>query len=39
MNLKLEMLKARLQLLEGRHSECENIRKKLRRQIRNLSKN
>jgi hypothetical protein len=36
MMLKLKMLKNRLALLEGRQSECENIRKKIRRQIRNL---
>lgn len=36
MLLKLSLLKARLHTLEGRNTECEAIRKKLRRQIRNL---
>lgn len=36
MLLKLNLLKARLHTLEGRNTECEAIRKKLRRQIRNL---
>jgi hypothetical protein len=36
MNMKLILMEARLQTLEGRNTECEAIRKKLRRQIRNL---
>ena len=36
MEMKLILMKARLQTLEGRNTECEAIRKKLRRQIRNL---
>ena len=36
MALKLGLLKARLHTLEGRNTECDSIRKKLRRQIRNL---
>jgi len=33
---KIVLMKARLQTLEGRNTDCEAIRKKLRRQIRNL---
>ena len=36
MELKLLLLETRLHTLEGRNTECEAIRKKLRRQIRNL---
>lgn len=36
MKMKLILMEARLQTLEGRNTECEPIRKKLRRQIRNL---
>ena len=36
MEMKLILMQARLQTLEGRNTECEAIRKKLRRQIRNL---
>lgn len=36
MEIKLILMEARLSNLEGRHTECEAIRKKLRRQIRNL---
>ena len=36
MENKLLLLETRLHTLEGRHTECEAIRKKLRRQIRNL---
>ena len=36
MEMKLILMKARLQTLDGRNTECEAIRKKLRRQIRNL---
>ena len=36
MEMKLILMQARLQTLEGRSTECEAIRKKLRRQIRNL---
>jgi hypothetical protein len=36
MEMKLILMQARLQTLEGRNTECERIRAKLRRQIRNL---
>lgn len=36
MNMKLILMEARLQTLEGRNTECGAIRKKLKRQIRNL---
>ena len=36
MEMKLTLMEARLHTLEGRNTECEAIRKKLRRQIRNL---
>ena len=36
MDTKLILMKARLQTLEGRNTECGAIRKKLVRQIRNL---
>jgi HAMP domain-containing protein len=36
METKLILMQARLQTLDGRNTECEAIRKKLRRQIRNL---
>lgn len=36
MELKLLKLETRLHVLEHRNTECEAIRKKLRRQIRNL---
>ena len=36
MELKLKLLESRLALLESRQTECEGIRKKLRRKIRNL---
>lgn len=36
MKTKLILMEARLQTLEGRNTECEKIRAKLRRQIRNL---
>ena len=36
MKMKLTLMEARLHTLEGRSTECEAIRKKLRRQIRNL---
>ena len=36
MKMKLILMEARLQTLEGRNTECEPIRKKLRRQIKNL---
>lgn len=36
MELKLILLKARLQTLEGRGTECGAIKRKLKRQIRNI---
>ena len=36
MKMKLILMEARLHTLEGRNTECERIRAKLRRQIRNL---
>ena len=36
MKMKLILMEARLYTLEGRNTECEAIRKKLRRQIKNL---
>jgi uncharacterized phage infection (PIP) family protein YhgE len=36
MEMKLILMQARLNTLNGRSTECEAIRKKLRRQIRNL---
>ena len=36
MELKLTLMEARLYTLNGRNTECEAVRKKLRRQIRNL---
>ena len=36
MEMKLILMQARLNTLDGRNTECEAIRKKLRRQIRNL---
>ena len=36
MKMKLILMEARLHTLEGRSTECERIRAKLRRQIRNL---
>lgn len=36
MQMKLILMEARLNTLNGRNTECEAIRKKLRRQIRNL---
>lgn len=36
MELKLILMKARLQTLEGRNTECGAIIKKLKRQIRKL---
>ena len=36
MKMKLILMEARLHTLDGRNTECEAIRKKLRRQIRNL---
>ena len=36
MKLKLNLMKARLHILENRGTECASIIKKLKRQIRNL---
>ena len=36
MEMKLILMEARLHTLDGRSTECERIRAKLRRQIRNL---
>lgn len=36
MEMKLILMEARLNTLNGRSTECEAIRRKLRRQIRNL---
>lgn len=36
MEMKLILMEARLNTLNGRNTECEAIRKKLKRQIRNL---
>ena len=36
MKIKLILMEARLHTLEGRNTECERIRAKLKRQIRNL---
>ena len=36
MEMKLILMEARLHTLEGRSTECERIRAKLKRQIRNL---
>ena len=36
METKLILMEARLHTLDGRSTECERIRAKLRRQIRNL---
>lgn len=36
MDIKLILMKARLQTLEGRNTECGAIKRKLQRQIRKL---